>query len=305
MSETFQEQTQTSSRRFINRILCPTNLSPSSDEALRYGVAFARAYNAKLYLCYVAEDPKKLEPEQVNQFFLESIAPYISVTDTPWIHWDGIIASGEAEEVIPKLATEHNVDLIIMRSRRRPYAAMLLGSVAEAVCHTATCPVLVTHQREQEWVDLAGEINLKRILVAYDFSEYSNLALSYGLSLAQEFQTELHLMNVAPNSPNSLDAPSQDKVLDTNKALEHLQEKIPNEAHLWAKIIPVITTGKPYHQILSYVQENNIDLVCIGAHGTEDNSWALFGSNADRVLRQASCPVLIVHSKQNIISTQR
>jgi len=292
MSEKIQEQPSKSNRRFINSILCPTNLSPSSDEALRYGVAFARAYNAKLYLCYVAENPEALEPEQVNNFFLESIAPYISVTDVPWIHWDGIIAKGEAEEVIPKLAAEHNIDLIIMRSRRRPYGAMLLGSTAEAVCHTATCPVLVTHPQEQEWVDLAGEIKLKQILVAYDFSEHSDLALSYGLSLAQEFQTELHLMNVAPNS---LDTLSEDKELDKNKAIEHLRGRIPAEAHLWAKITPVITTGKPYHQILAYAQENNIDLICIGAHGIEDNSWALFGSNADRVLRQAKCPVLIIH----------
>ncbi len=292
MPEKSQEQTQASGRQFINRILCPTNLSPSSDEALRYGVAIARAYNAKLYLCYAAEDPQKLEPEQVNKLFLDSIAPYISVTDRPWINWEGIITQGEATEVIPRLAKEHQIDLIVMRSRRRPYAAMLLGSTAEAVCHTATCPVLVTHQQEREWVDLAGEINLKRILVAYDFSEYSDLALSYGLSLAQEFQTELHLMNV---SPNSLENSSEKSESGLDKATKHLREQIPSDAHLWAKIIPVIATGKPYHQILNYAQENSIDLICIGARGTEDSAWALFGSNADRVLRQASCPVLIAH----------
>lgn len=288
MSEKSQEQI---TRKFINKILCPTNLNPSSDEALRYGVALARAYNAKLYLCYVSEEEQKLTPEQVQQVFVESIAPYINMQERPEINWEGMVSSGEASEVIPQVAKEIAADLIIMRSRRRPYAAMLLGSTAEAVCHTAKCPVLVTHRKEKEWVDLEGEIKLKKVLVAYDFSEYSDLALNYGLSLAQEFQTELHLMNV---SPNSLAEDSEDN-FDRNKALEHLQEQIPNEVHLWAKIIPIIATGKPYNQILSYAQENSIDLICIGAHGKENDTWALFGSNADRVLRQANCPVLIVH----------
>ncbi|MBI4852224.1 MAG: universal stress protein [Acidobacteria bacterium] len=288
MSEKSQEQI---TRKFINKILCPTNLNPSSDEALRYGVALARAYNAKLYLCYVSEEEQKLTPEQVQQVFVESIAPYINMQERPEINWEGMVSSGEASEVIPQVAREIAADLIIMRSRRRPYAAMLLGSTAEAVCHTAKCPVLVTHRKEKEWVDLEGEIKLNKVLVAYDFSEYSDLALNYGLSLAQEFQTELHLMNV---SPNSLAEDSKDS-FDRNKALEHLQKQIPNEVHLWAKIIPIVATGKPYNQILSYAQENNIDLICIGAHGKENDTWALFGSNADRVLRQASCPVLIVH----------
>jgi nucleotide-binding universal stress UspA family protein len=292
MSEKSLEQTQTSNRRFINRILCPTNLSPNSDEALRYGVAFARIYNAKLDLCYVSEGEDNLTPEQVQKVFIDSVAPYVDLKERPEIHWEGIIVKGEASEIIPKVAKERGADLIIMRSRRRPYAAMLLGSTAEAVCHTAKCPVLVTHRKEKDWVDSEGEIKLKKILVAYDFSEYSDLALSHGLSLAQEFQTELHLMNVLPNS---LDNYPEDNTVDKNNAVSHLRKQIPDEANLWTKIITVITSGKPYHQILNYAQENEIDLICIGAHGKEDDSWALFGSNADRVLRQASCPVLIIH----------
>lgn len=282
------EKQPVSSRRSIDSILCPTNLSPASDEALRYAVGLARAYNAKLFLCYVSENPQELTPEQVNKFFIDSIGPYISETDCPWLKWEGIIAKGEAEEVIPELAKKHNVDIIVMRSRRRPYAAMLLGSTAEAVCHRAPCPVLVTHRQERKWVDLEGEIHLKRILVAYDFSKYSDLALSYGLSLAQEFQTELHLMNVCSDH---LEMSEDEKT----KALAHLQQLIPQQADLWAKIVPVIASGQPYHQVLDYIQENQIDLVCMGAHGAGHTPWALFGSNVDRVLRQAICPVLVAH----------
>jgi len=66
--------------------------------------------------------------------------------------------------------------------------------------------VLVLHDDEREWVN-GGErrIALKRVLVAYDFSDYSELALTLGLLIAQEYQAELHLLHVLP--PFTLDEP--------------------------------------------------------------------------------------------------
>ena len=86
-------------------------------------------------------------------------------------------------------AAEHAADLIVMRSRRRPHRAAILGSTAESVCRTAPCPVLVTHTDERDWVEpITGSMNLRRVLVPYDFSDYSELALKYALSLAQEYR---------------------------------------------------------------------------------------------------------------------
>ena len=51
--------------------------------------------------------------------------------------------------------------------------------------------------------------------------------------------------------------------------------------------------GHPYREVLSYADEQSMDLICMGASGTGFGMRALFGSNADCVLRQAPCPVLI------------
>src|SRR5688500_6803531 len=76
-------------------------------------------------------------------------------------------------------------------------SACCSGSTAETVSRTAPCSVVVTHRQEREWVSFsAGEIDLNRILVAHDFSTHSELALKYGVSLAQEYQAELHLLHV-------------------------------------------------------------------------------------------------------------
>lgn len=107
-----------------------------------------------------------------------------------------MIVEGEPAARILREAAEQHVDLIVKRSRR-PHTATLLGSTAEAVCRSAPCPVLVTHPREREWAGFTrNEIVLKRVLVACDFSSDSEEALSFALSLAQEYQAELHLLHV-------------------------------------------------------------------------------------------------------------
>ena len=69
---------------------------------------------------------------------------------------------------------------------------------------------------------------------------------------------------------------------------------MPAEAQLWCDIKHAVSEGQAYREILNYAERNAIDLVCIGAHGAGFASRALFGSNVDRVLRQAPCPVLVM-----------
>jgi len=182
-----------------------------------------------------------------------------------------------------------------MRSRRRPFGAALLGSTAETICRTAPCSVLVTHKREREWVGAsAGDICLERVLVAHDFSDRSELGLQYGLSLAERFGAELHLLNVLRGPER--DAPELAWVAGTTQSIyqstvRRLQEAVPCEVA--SKMRPVVLRGRPYEEILSYAEENEIDLICMGADGVDRGPHALFGSNVDRVIRQSPCPVLV------------
>lgn len=289
----------------IERILCPTNLSKESDEAMRYGAALARAYKAKLFLLYSGEvalagqSPAGGRRGFIKSLFEESLMGYMKEGGLEQLDWEGVVVGDEEEagEVIVREAAQRGIDLIVMRSRRRPRAAALLGSTAERVCRTAPCPVLVTHAQEHEWVSSSsGEIDLQRVLVAHDFSTGSELALAYGLSLAQEYQAELHLMHVL-NRPET-DAPELAWGPGSVEGAYHesarrLHNSVPVEAYLWCRILHTVHWGKPYQEILAYAEEQEIDLVCMGANGQNFSMGALFGSNVDRVLRQAPCPILV------------
>ena len=282
----------------FKHILCPTDLTPESDAALRYAVALAGAYEAKLTVCHCAEAPSPVDEATRGKFKkrVEScVRRWTGVGHCPPADYEGIVIEGDPGEAIAKTAAERRVNLIVMRSRRRPVAAALLGSVTEAVCRTAPCPVLVTHPDEREWAGLTScEIDLRKILVAQDFSIESELALQLAISLAQEYQTELHLLHVLPVAvaPATADLPPGVE-FDFHRAARALQRSIPDEAYLWCKVVQAVKCGQPYREILSYAEENEIDLICMGVQGAGFAMRALFGSNTDRVLRQAPCPALI------------
>jgi nucleotide-binding universal stress UspA family protein len=292
----------------LKNILCPTDLSEGSAEALRYALALARAYGAKLYLCHSAEAlPARDETssagtlDNVRSLFTNLIVKHLGQVDLASINWEGLLIEGDGDpaEAIACAAAERGVDLIVMRSRRRPHRAALLGSTAESVCRIAPCPVLVTHSHEREWIDsMTGQVNLKRVLVAYDFSDDAERALSFALSLTQEYQAELHLLHVLPkpmqDGPEIAWGPSSIEGV-YHQTARRLQKAVRAEAYLWCKVKHAVRWGRPYQEILSYAKEERIDLVCMGANGKNFSMEGLFGSNVDRVLRQAPCPVLVAH----------
>ena len=272
----------------IKRILCPTDLSPHSGKAVRYALALARAHQADVIFFHCTSD---LDGEDKLR---ASVRQHVDHSESCWRL---AVASGDdIGEAIMMRAQLENVDLIVMRSRRRPHRAALLGSTAESVCRSAPCPVLVMHNDEQEFVSDELKLDLKRVLVAYDFSDYSELALKYGLSIAQEHQAELHLLHVLParsvNEPEIAWFPlGGDSAY--HSAARRLQRVVPAEVHLWCKVKTAVSEGHPYREILNYAEKNDIDVISVGAHGAGFGMRALFGSNVDRVLRQASCPVLV------------
>jgi nucleotide-binding universal stress UspA family protein len=289
----------------VERILCPTDLSTESDEALRYAVALARIYEAKLFLLHCSERHSSPEengknlPSHMDRLFTESLVPHLGIATLNEVNWHGLLRTNvdHIGEAIVQEAVVQKIDLIVMRSRRRPRAAVLLGSTAETVCRNAPCPVLVMHPLEREWVSMSsGEIALTRVLIAHDFSHDSEMAMNFGISLAQEYQAEVHLMHVLPTGGREepeLAWSAASKGSAYTFTARKLQETLPNEVNLWCRFVNVVRCGKVHEEILNYAKEHEIELICMGSSGSDWTLDKLLGSNVDRVLRQAPCPVLV------------
>ena len=301
----------------IERILCPTDLSTESDEALRYAVALTRAYDAKLLLLYCTDIKSPKAPIENRHLsvdvacsFEHALIRHLGLAQLRDLNWEALAIEnvGDVGETISHQAKTHYADLIIMRSRRRPRAAALLGSTAETVSRRAPCPVLITHPNEVEWVGFStGEIDLRRVLIAHDFSSDSELALQYGCSLAEESQAQVHLLHVVDSSKQkepelAWSASSSDSPYAF--VASKLKQEIPMEAFLWCNVVNSVRFGKVHEAVLAYAKEHAIDLICMGASGRDFRLSKIFGSNVDRVLRQAPCPVLVARPTRHAKARQ-
>ncbi len=144
-------------------------------------------------------------------------------------------------------------------------------------------------------------IQLKRILMPVDFSEYSNLGVQYGCALAEQFDAELHLLHVLQDlvaivpEPGMAFPPPGDYMQELKDTAVGTMEKIPPAE--WSKgrtVVRATREGAPFVEIIRYARENEIDLIVMGTHGRSGLAHVLLGSVAEKVVRKAPCPVLTV-----------
>lgn len=281
----------------FERILCPVDLLPDSEEVLRYAASFARACGAKLLICHCRESPEAGRPEsQRSEDSFDRIVRQAGL-DTRTAFAEGFVIDGDPVISIPRIAADRRVDLVAMRTRRWLQSQTLLGSIAEAICRMAPCPVLISHSRDRESAEVANDLSLQRVLVAYDFSSDAELALSYGLYLAKRLQAELHLLHIMPSRVKT-EAPEVAMLpLSARSAFGEITSRLGSavsvQTGMTSEVKHAVREGQPYREVLAYADEMAIDLICLGASGTGFGLHALFGSNSDRVLRQARCPVII------------
>ena len=145
-------------------------------------------------------------------------------------------------------------------------------------------------------------IQLNRILVPTDFSDFSKPAVQYACAIAARFGSEVHLLHVVPDpamlvpeaaafSVESMQAQAQSMAKDAAAQLELL----PGDGWDNGKpIIREVRVGTAFLEIIEYAREKDVDLIVIGTHGRSALMHILMGSVAERVVRKASCPVLTV-----------
>lgn len=142
--------------------------------------------------------------------------------------------------------------------------------------------------------------SIRKILVATDFSPHSRRALAMAAELSGRLGVPLTVMNAVqiPVYPIPdgvvLRAPEV-----MNELLERARQALDDEgrvaADLGAQHVDVQwTEGPPAGEIVRIAREQQIDLIVVGSHGRGVLARAILGSTADKVVRTAHCPVLVV-----------
>lgn len=146
-------------------------------------------------------------------------------------------------------------------------------------------------------------VSVKRILVATDLTEESRKTIHFGLALAQRFGAHLTLLHVYKRSyavhfvrgPNSSDEVWNDRMhfAGTLKVWEE------NVKERFADCDAEFREGEPAEEIARTAKERGVDLIVISTHHYNWLTRLAYGCDAERILRHAPCPILIVQTDNN------
>ncbi|MGB2590806.1 MAG: universal stress protein [Candidatus Acidiferrum sp.] len=135
----------------------------------------------------------------------------------------------------------------------------------------------------------------KKILIGYDGSAQSDKATESGLALARSLDAKVLLFAVA-RPPEPATMVELDAMLDD--AREHFEERfskiIQRAKDLAVELQTDIAVGHPVEQIVHRAETDQVDLIVLGRRGKSRFERMLVGSTAEKVLRYAHCPVMVV-----------
>jgi nucleotide-binding universal stress UspA family protein len=203
---------------------------------------------------------------------------------------DTLVSEGDPAEELLTLIDDHHPSLVAMSSHGRSgVARWVLGSVAERVARDCPTPVLlVTPQATSR----PSSIAYRRILVPLDGTEASARSLPYVEELARRHGAEVLLARIeweALNRPYLAVALTAERIAES---LAPWQERLA--AH-GVRARSVVARGNAAAGIVELAEQEDVDLIVMTTHGRQGVGHLLDGSVAEKVLRHAKQPLLVLH----------
>ncbi|MBN1374666.1 MAG: universal stress protein [Dehalococcoidia bacterium] len=250
---------------------------------------------------------KKIESEAMAsaQSYLKRLCLRAAFKDNS----SGQVLVGKAADTIVEYAAAHKIDLIVMATHGRSgISHWVYGSVAEKVIHASKAPI---------WLVKAASCKVSygrrklTVVVPLDGSPVAESVLPHLKGLRLQLpgnRLDVVLMRVCEifSPPITYPPPmsmSWDEYLAHEKARckeicsNYLSEVSGKLAKNRLAVRTEVPEGNPAEKIIGYVKDNSVDLVIMSTHGrTGISKWA-FGSIAEKVLKGAACPILLIHAR--------
>lgn len=279
----------------FRNILFPTDFSVNAHAALKYAAAFARHGNGRVVLFSVNDGKAGANLHSLVDELASD--PLLNGVDT-----ERCTVDGEPPAAIAQGAINHDIDLITvaMRGRNRlslPFAS----SVAEEIVAEAPCAVLAVRPPQRDFVEQRNghaEIQLKQVLLATNFRPSSAAATQLATQMSNQLGAELHAVYVIGDYFDQISAMFPEGGLAALTRLRsYVEQRMARLSRAGrAGMATHIVEGRPYQEIVKLADTLQADLIVIGTavHGSLFGSSQVLGSEIERVIRNAPCPVLCV-----------
>jgi nucleotide-binding universal stress UspA family protein len=303
--------------RQITNVLSAIDFSDESAHALDHAIVLARFYGARITGVHVytprpigvaeggafvilgdralADEDRRVFQKRLDGFLEPARVAGVSVCAQ--------VLVGRPTHCIVSAAKRSGADLIVLGTHGASgFERLILGSVAERVLRTATCPVLTVPPRVRK----TSHLPFKRILCPVDFSEPSHAGVELAVSIASEGDADVTFLHVIEpgmdaeshltlhmTQPITVSEYDRERESHANELLHLL---VAGDVTEWCRPSTRISRGKAYREILGVATEDGADLIVMGVHGRNPVDVALFGSTTNHVVRAATCPVLTVRA---------
>jgi nucleotide-binding universal stress UspA family protein len=149
----------------------------------------------------------------------------------------------------------------------------------------------------------APRLHPTRILVPVDFSASSGKAIAYADAFAATFGTSITLLHVVepivlPSEFGYVPAPSPEEELKQLEAIKARLHRIAEKLDSAKSADVEVRVGRPWQEITAAVPDLGVDLLVITTHGRTGIKHVLMGSVAEKIVRHAACPVLVVRPEE-------
>ncbi|MFB6249303.1 MAG: universal stress protein [Salinibacter sp.] len=297
----------------LDHLLLPTDFSTCADHALIHAVEVADRFDARLHILHVVNelDPdwygitdaqkragelrKQIREEAQDR--LHDLVPDAEVDTTVSLQ-----LSFDVADSIHEYVEERAIDLVVMGTHgRRGIDRLMLGNVADKIVRHATCPVM-TVREEAPRTGAEDEAAFQDVLAPIDFSDYAREALQVSKTFASVYDARLHLLFVAEKRT----VPTFSDTGIPGIGVVEMDPEIVDNAERALKQLDADVEGpdvqSTYHvregevsaDIVDMAETKGVDLIVMATRGLTGLSQFLLGSNTERVVRVAPCPVLTI-----------
>src|SRR5579864_4044706 len=253
----------------LNRILFTTDFSDYAERALPYAVGLARHYGGTVFVAHaIPPEPRQpipLEPmprelDELRYQAEHAMDTFVRSAPLASVRYEVVLEKGETELVFQEMVKKHGIDLVVIATHGRAgLKKLLLGSVAEEIFRSVSCPVLTIGPEVKRNELAAGK--LRQVIYASDLSAASVHALPYALGLAAGYSARLSCLHVVEEI-TAIPLYYRERALrDARVELE----KLAPAAGLACEPQAVVVTGEPAEKILQLATDLDADLIVMGA----------------------------------------
>jgi len=296
----------------FRNILYPTDFSQNARAALKYAAAFARNDGGRVVMFNVQsaqvprdllKSPAKAFEEQWLLQVRSDAKNFLADPSFQNIDVEAEFADGEPSTEIARAAVEHESDLvtIVTRGRKGRLSRAFSGSIAEEIVAESPCAVLATRPAQRDFIahrDGRAVINLNRILLATNFRPSSVAATSLATQIANRMGAQLHAVYVIGDYFDQISAMFPEGGLAALTRLRsYVEERMTHLARTdGSRAVTHVAEGRPYEEIVRLAAKTEADLIVIGTavHNSLFGGSPVLGSEIERVIRNAPCPVMCV-----------